>query len=102
VLPIRQHLLGLVIDSRNTDLGLGLLEISDHNDKLKTPVKIFNLLVGLAEYSAISMEGVKFNFWNLSIVLLHYYIFILKTTVPLKRSFNAICIFFPIICYGLK
>jgi hypothetical protein len=40
-----QPLLGLVNDTRNTDLG-------------KTTMRISNLFVGLAEYSAIRVEGI--------------------------------------------
>jgi hypothetical protein len=45
-----------VKDSRTTYPRLGLLVISDQHAKLK---KISNLFVGLAEYSVISMKGVK-------------------------------------------
>jgi hypothetical protein len=61
VLPIGQPLLGLVNDARNTYLGLVFLVITDHCDKLTTTMKISNLFVGLAEYSAIRMKGIKFD-----------------------------------------
>jgi hypothetical protein len=35
------------------------LVLFDQNDELKTNMKICNGFVGLAEYSAISMEGVN-------------------------------------------
>jgi hypothetical protein len=45
VLPKKQHLLGSMKDSRTTDLRLGLLVISDQDDKLKPTMKISNLCV---------------------------------------------------------
>jgi hypothetical protein len=54
-----------VNDSRATDLWSGLLVISDCNDKLKITMKISDLFVGLAEYSAISREAVnRFLFYQ--------------------------------------
>jgi hypothetical protein len=59
VLPTRQHLFGFVYGSRTSDLWLGLLVLFDYDGKLKITMKISNLIVGLAEYFAISMEGVN-------------------------------------------
>jgi hypothetical protein len=59
VLHIRQDLLGLVKHSRTTDLWLWILVISGHNGKLEITMKISKLLLGLAEYSAIRVEGVN-------------------------------------------
>jgi hypothetical protein len=59
MLSIRQHPLVLVKDSRTTESWLGLLVTSDQEDKMETTMKISNLSVGLAEYSAIRVEGVK-------------------------------------------
>jgi hypothetical protein len=56
--PSRGCLLGspcLVKDSRTTNLSPVFVVISDYCDKLKTTMRISNLIVGLAEYSAISM-----------------------------------------------
>jgi hypothetical protein len=55
----RQPLLGLVKDSRTTDSWLGSLVFFDQNVKLETTIMIAKLFVGLAEYSAIRVEGVK-------------------------------------------
>jgi hypothetical protein len=55
----RQHLLGLVKDSRITDLWLELLGTLYQYGKLKTSMKIFKLFIGMAEYYTISMEGAK-------------------------------------------
>jgi hypothetical protein len=57
-----KHVLAFIlIDSRTTDPKLGLLVISYQDCKLETTVtmKISSLFVGLAEYSAISVEGVN-------------------------------------------
>jgi hypothetical protein len=59
MLHIRQHLLVLVKDSRTTDSWLGLLVCFNQNVKLKTTMKMSNLFIGLAEYSAISTERVN-------------------------------------------
>jgi hypothetical protein len=53
------YLLGLVKDSRTTDLWSGFLVISNQEGKVWTTIKISILFVVLAEYSAIRMEGVK-------------------------------------------
>jgi hypothetical protein len=52
------HLLGLVKDSRATDLRLRLLDF-DQCDILKTTMNISMIMIVLARKFALSLEGVK-------------------------------------------
>jgi hypothetical protein len=56
LLPKQAAAAFFVKDPRTTDSWLGLLVSLDQDVKLGTTIKIPNLFVGLAEYSAISME----------------------------------------------
>jgi hypothetical protein len=57
----------LIKDSRTTDTRLGLLVILEKDVRLETTMRIPNLFVGLAEYSVISMEGVK-TWYNMLLI----------------------------------
>jgi hypothetical protein len=55
------HMLCLVKNSRTTDSWLRLLVIYDQDNKLKTTMNKPNILLGIAEKTAFSVQGVKVN-----------------------------------------